>query len=188
MAQSLFSYNNYTLVLSSPPPLSSRIIALSAVISGVTKVDVDYNFLYTFNVKPFKVLLNWPGRNTIYLNDMYITDINLDPLSTYSPMNSALSHTVVTSKAVDQTSQPASIQIYYENGVVHTYSITFFVNSENVIDLDLDVLGIQNTYEPYGTVFNLQSNSKNIVFTSTDLPVNERYKYIPEVDGYVDQV
>lgn len=184
MAQSLFSFNSYTLVLSSPPPLSSQIVQLSATLTGVTRVGVDYNFLNTFQTKPYKVILNWPGRPAVYLNDVYKPN-TIDTLSTFSPANSALSYTVITPKNIDPQVLGSTIEIFYENGVVHTYSITFLINSDNVIDLDLDVLSIQNTDQPFGTIFNLQSNSRNTVFNCTDNVIDPKYQYIPSVDGYV---
>jgi hypothetical protein len=184
MAQSLFSFNNYTLVLSSPPPLSSQIIPLSATLTGVTRVGVDYNFINKFSVKPFKVVLNWPGRPSIFLNDVYKPSL-LDPLSTFSPGNSAYSFTVISPKNTDPSVVSSTINVYYENGVIHYYSISFLLNSDNVIDLDLDILNIQNTDKAFGTVFNLQSNTRNTVFNCTDISVEEKYKYIPSVDGYV---
>ena len=54
MVQSLFSFNTYTIFLSSPPPLSSQLVPLSATLTGITKVNVDYNFINKFSIKPFK--------------------------------------------------------------------------------------------------------------------------------------
>lgn len=184
MVQSLFSFNTYTIFLSSPPPLSSQLVPLSATLTGITKVNVDYNFINKFSIKPFKIVLNWPNRPVVYLNDVYKPSLS-DLLSTFSPGNSAFSYSVISPKNIDLSTVSSSIEIYYENGVIHYYPITFFVNSDNVIDLDLDILSIQNTDEPYGTIFNIQSNSRNTVFNITDIEVDEKYKTIPSVDGYV---
>ena len=45
MAQSLFNFNNLTIALSSPPPLSTQNITLSAYIQGVTKAQINYTQL-----------------------------------------------------------------------------------------------------------------------------------------------
>jgi hypothetical protein len=176
MVQSLFNFNTYTLVLSSPPPLSSIVIPLSGAIQGVTRVQVDYNQL-DFTVKPFKVILNWPNRPPVVINESF--------LPTLLPANSALSFTVIAPKSTNPILAPASILLYYENGIVHTFSILFVVNSDNIIDLDLDVLSVQNAYQEYGTIFNIQSNSRNTVFNLTDVVPDPKYIGNTPTDGYV---
>jgi len=171
MALSLFSINNYTLTLSSPPPNATETFTLSATLQGTTKVNVNYNLL-NFNVNPFKVIINWPGQEPVVLNDTYIFDAYTDPLSTFSPLNSAFSYTVLAPISIDPVNFNATIKIFYENGYIHTFDITFTMYSDNVIDMDLNVLDIQNTSQDFGTVFNLQSNRDNIVFNNTDILLN----------------
>jgi len=171
MAPSLFSINNYMLSLWSPPPTATETLFLSATLQGTTKVVVDYNQL-NFNVKPFKVVLDWPNEDKVALNDTYVYDAFTDSLSTYSPLNSAFSYTVLAPQSIQPVNTSSTITIYYENGYIHTFYITFLIYSDNVIDMDLDVLDIQNTNQEFGTVFNLQSNRNNIVFNNTDIIEN----------------
>lgn len=168
MAQSLFNFNSYQITLSSPPPLSSSVYTLSAFINGITKVYLNYNLL-NFNVKPFKVVIDWPYKDPYALNDVYVYNAELDSLSTYAPTNSALSYTVITPQTVDPIRTDSTVAIYYENGIIHTFTIIFVINSDNVIDMDLNVLDIQNTDQPFGTVYNFQSNRDNVVYNSTDI-------------------
>lgn len=171
MAPSLFSINNYMLSLWSPPPTATESLYLSAILQGTTKVNVNYNQL-NFNVKPFKVILNWPGQDRVALNDAYIFDAYTDSLSTYSPLNSAFSYTVIAPQSIQPANTTSTITIYYENGFIHTFYVTFLIYSDNVIDMDLNVLDIQNTNQSFGTVFNLQSNRDNVVYNNTDIIEN----------------
>lgn len=158
MVQSLFNINSYTLTLSSPPPSVTSTFNVTAMLQGVTRVVVDYNNL-NFTVKPFKAVITWPFQEPIALNQSF---------STFSTINSAFSYTVIAPPSVDPVDLPAKILLYYENGVKHTFNITFKVYSDNIIDMDLNVLDIQNTDQNFGTVYNLQSNRDNVVFNSTD--------------------
>ena len=168
MEPSLFNFNTYSLQLSSPPPLSSQIMSLSAVVQGVTRIDVDYNLL-NFPVKPYKIVLNWPFRAPVAVNDVFITNSVIDPLSTFSPANSALSYTVVVPKSVEPATYNAQINIYYENGIIHYFNVAIIAYCDNLIDLDLNVLDVQNGYIPFTTVYNLQSNRDNMLYNSTDV-------------------
>lgn len=159
------------LSLWSPPPTATETLYLSAILQGTTKVTVDYNNL-NFNVKPFKVILNWPGEDRIALNDTYVYDAFTDSLSTFSPLNSAFSYTVIAPQSIQPVNTTSTINIYYENGYIHTFNVTFLIYSDNVIDMDLNVLDIQNTNQEYGTVFNLQSNRDNVVYNNTDIIEN----------------
>jgi hypothetical protein len=185
MAQSLFNFNTIIVSLSSPPPIIDGTFTIETPIQGVTKVYLNYNLL-NFAVKPFKVILNWPGRAPVVLNDIYIHDYNIDPLSTYSPANSAFSYSVVAPKQITPETLPATAIIYYENGIKHTFNINLNMSSDNIIDLDLDVLDIQNTNQAFTTVFNLQSNSRNVVFNSTDIVIPEKYANNSPSDGYYE--
>ena len=167
MAQSLFNIKTSIVTLSSPPPTSTQTYELSAYISGITKVFINYNHL-NFAVKPFKVVLDWPNQPPYTLNDTYVYNATLDSLSTFSPANSALSFTVISPTSVDPVLTDGNVKIYYENGIVHTFYIKFIINSDNIIDMDLNILNIQNTNQPFGTVYNLQSNRDNVVFNSID--------------------
>ena len=158
MVQSLFNINSYTLTLSSPPPSVTSSFNITASIQGVTRVVVNYNLL-NFTVKPFKAVIIWPFQDPIALNGSF---------STLSTINSAFSYTVIAPPSIDPVDLPSSILLYYENGVIHTFNITFKVYSDNIIDMDLNVLNIQNTDQNFGTVYNLQSNRDNVVFNSTD--------------------
>lgn len=168
MEPSLFNINNYTLSLWSPPPTATESLFLSANIQGTTKVYVDYNKL-NFNVKPYKVILNWPNQDKVVLNDTYVYDAYTDSLSTYSPLNSAFSYTVIAPQSIQPANTTPTISIYYENGYIHTFFITFFIYSDNVIDMDLNVLDIQNANQEFATVFNFQSNRDNIVYNNSDV-------------------
>lgn len=171
MAPSYFSFNTYTLRLSSPPPLSSLLIKnLSGnIVQGITRIGIDYNQL-NFNVKPFKVYIDW-GYNgqTLYLNDYYVLDTEYDPLSTYSPLLSSQSYTVVSPSDSRPFTISPTIKIYYENGCITTFVYNIDVCPDNIIDMDLNVLDIQNIDKPFNTVYNLQSNKGNVVYNVTDL-------------------
>ena len=165
MAQSLFNLKTQFITLSSPPPNSTQTIELSSYINGVTKVYANYNQL-NFNVKPFKVILDWPNVAPYTLNDTYIYNSTLDVLSTFSPLNSAFSFAVISPTSVETALTDGTITIYYENGVIHTFYIKFIITSDNVIDMDLNILDIQNATQPFSTVLNLQSNRDNMVYNS----------------------
>lgn len=115
MAISLFSINNYFLTLSSPPPNATETFTLSATLQGTTKININYNLL-NFNVQPFKVIINWPGQEPVVLNDTYVFDSYTDSLSTFSPLNSAFSYTVLAPISIDPVNLNSTIKIYYENG------------------------------------------------------------------------
>lgn len=181
MAQSLFSFNSYTITLSSPSPTVSQTISLSAMTQGITNFVLDFSQL-SFNVKPFKILVNWPNREPINVNSIFDISSKLFPTS-FAPISS-YTQNVLTSKYYYPMTYTPSVVIYYENGVIHTFSIYITVNPENAIDLDLDVLSIQNTDQDYGTVYNIQSNTKNIVFNSVDNTVNSIQPGY-NTDGYV---
>ena len=126
MEPSLFNFNTLSLVLSAPPPLSTRTMYLSSYIQGVTKAQLNYNQLFFVNsttlsgIKPFKIKLEWDqslgGESTVIINDVYKFDINTDPLSTFSPLNSALSYYVYT---------PTQIQ-YISPNFIYNYIINKF--------------------------------------------------------------
>ena len=183
MAQSLFNFNTVIIPLSSPPPSVDTTFTINTPIQGITKVYLDYK-LINFAVKPFKIIINWPGRPPVVINDVYVYDSVLDPLSTFSPANSGLSYSVVAPKQITPTTFNASTVVYYENGIKHTFNINLNSTSDNIIDLDLNILDIQNADEAFSTVFNLQSNSKNVVFNSTDVTITDQYKNNSPSDGY----
>lgn len=161
MEQSLYSFNSYTLVLSSPPPLSSQLIMSSAIIKGITKITLDYTLL-NFSVNPYKVILNWPGEDATIINSEFTN------LSAFSIAAADLSYTVFSSKSTSPTTVSPTFVFYYENGVIHTFTCNITAFSDNIIDMDLNVLDIQNAYEPFSTIYNLQSNRDNVVFNLTD--------------------
>ena len=150
MEQLLYSFNSYTLVLSSPPPLSSQLMITNAIVKGVT-------------VSPYKVILNWPGQDATIINS------ECTNLSTFTVANTALSYTVFSSKSPAPTTVSPSFVFYYQNGIIHTFTCNITAFSDNIIDMDLNVLDIQNAYEPFSTVYNLQSNRDNVVFNLTDV-------------------
>ena len=129
MEQLLYSFNSYTLVLSSPPPLSSQLMITNAIVKGVTRISLDYSLL-NFTVSPY---------------------------------------TVFSSKSPAPTTVSPSFVFYYQNGIIHTFTCNITAFSDNIIDMDLNVLDIQNAYEPFSTVYNLQSNRDNVVFNLTDV-------------------
>lgn len=185
MVQSLFNFNTVVVTLSSPPPSVDATFTIETPVQGVSKIYLNYNLL-NFAVKPFKVIINWPGRAPVVLNDVYVYDNVVDPLSTLSPTNSAFSYSVVAPKEITPITLPASAIIYYENGVKHTFNINLNMSSDSLIDLDLDVLDIQNTDQPFTTVFNFQSNLRNVVFNSTDIVIPENYVNNSPSDGYYE--
>ena len=162
MEQLLYSFNSYTIVLSSPPPLSSQLMVTNAIVKGVTKISLDYSLL-NFTVSPYKVILNWPGQDATVINSEFTN------LSTFTIANTALSYTVFSSKSPAPTTVSPSFVFYYQNGIIHTFTCIITAFSDNVIDMDLNVLDIQNAYEPFSTVYNLQSNRDNVVFNLTDI-------------------
>lgn len=171
MEQSLFSFNTTFVTLTSPTPLSSQVMSFYVPVFGVTRVFINYNKL-NFTVKPFKIVLNWPYQEPITINDTYKVGLLINPLSTYSPTNSALSYTIITPATVENANLQSSVKIYYENGIIHTFTINFNVFSDNIIDMDLNVLDIQNTDQPFSTVYNLQSNRDNVVYNVIDSQID----------------
>lgn len=166
MAQSLFSFDTKIISLSAPSTSSS--VTLSAVIQGVTNVIYDYNSL-VFASDPYKVAISWPGdRFPTVINDVYIHDSVIDPLSTFSPLLSALSQKVIAPKSVAPSTLNSYVKIYYEDGNILTFSVDIIATSDNVIDLNLDVLDIQNTNQEFTTTYNLQAQKGNVVFNITD--------------------
>jgi hypothetical protein len=166
MAQSLFSFDTKIISLSAPTNSSS--ITLSAVIQGVTNVIYDYNSL-VFASDPFKVSLRWPGEEfPTVINDVYAHDSVIDPLSTFSPLLSTLSQKVISPKSTAPSTLNSSVTIYYEDGNILTFNIDIIATSDNIIDLNLDVLDIQNTNQEFTTTYNLQAQKGNVVFNITD--------------------
>jgi len=173
MAQSLFNFNNLTIALSSPPPLSTQNITLSAYIQGVTKAQINYTQLLSFTAKPFKVKLQWDPTSddgTTIINDVYAYDGITDPLSTFSPLNSALSYYVYTPKQAGPQQFTAVFTVYYENGVIHYFNNNITIVGENVIDLDLNTIDIQNTFYTDTITYNVVSEKGNVAFNLVDQP------------------
>lgn len=178
MEPSLFNFNTISLVLSAPPPLSTRTMYLSSYIQGVTKAQLNYNQLFFVNsttlsgIKPFKIKLEWDqslgGESTVIINDVYKFDINTDPLSTFSPLNSALSYYVYTPTQIQPQQLNSKYTVYYENGVIHTYQNKVFLISDNVIDMNLNVTELQNAYQKGLNVFNISSEKGNMMFNVTN--------------------
>ena len=141
-------------------------IGVSGTIQGVTRVQLDYNQL-TFNVKPYKVFIDWANGVTSYINDSYTYDNAVDPLSTFSPLLSAESYTVIVPSSMSPYTVNPIVKIFYENGVIHTFNFSIMVIADNLIDMDMDVLDIQSTSN-YRTIYNLQSSKNNMVFNAID--------------------
>lgn len=167
MAQSLYNFSTCLVTLSAPAALTTQTINSSYTIQGITRVIINYNNLQ-FSSNAFKIRIFWPDQTPVTINDVYITDNVIDPLLTYSPANSSLSQTVLAPKSNIITPKQATIQIYYENGVVLTYVVKFSIIPDNIIDLDLNVLSVQNENVKYSTVYNLQSNRDNVVYNIKD--------------------
>ena len=151
---------------------------LSSYIQGVTKAQLNYNQLFFVNsttlsgIKPFKIKLEWDqslgGESTVIINDVYKFDINTDPLSTFSPLNSALSYYVYTPTQIQPQQLNSKYTVYYENGVIHTYQNKVFLISDNVIDMNLNVTELQNAYQKGLNVFNISSEKGNMMFNVTN--------------------
>jgi hypothetical protein len=189
MEQSLFSFNSYTLYLSAPTPTpytgTTQSILTSAYLTGITRVNVNFNQLFTFTSKPFKIIMEWPDRPAINLNEPYLFQSSLASVSSFFQANSALVSTVVCPKNIGQSLFGSSIKVYYSNGCIQTFNVKLLLNSDNIIDMDLDVLDIQNTNQSLGTIFNLQSNTRNTVFNCTDNIISSEFDTIYKTDGYV---
>jgi len=173
MAQSLFNFNTLNLTLSAPPVLSTMVIYLSSYIQGTTKVQLNYNNLFAFKTGAYKTKLVWdasqPSNTTTIINSVYKYDSVLDPLSTFSPLNSALSYYVYVPQQTSPQVTNSIYTIYFQNGTVLTYQNSIFLSSDNVIDLNLNVLDVQNTYYPGANVYNIVSQKGGVVFNSTDI-------------------
>jgi len=172
MDQSLFNFNNLTVTLSAPPVFVSRVINLSSFIQGTTKIQLNYNNLFAFNVKALKTSIVWDisDSNAIKtINGVYSTDTLLDPLSTYSSMISGQSYYVYTPTQSQPYSTKSIYTIYFENGVILTYNNYIYISSDNAIDLDLNVLDVQNTYYSNVNVYNILSKKGGVVYNNTDL-------------------
>jgi len=167
MHPTLYSFNTYTVNLTSDTPASSTTYTFNGIIKGVTKVYINYNLL-NFTVKPYKIVLNWPNQAPITINNVWFNKV-IDPsLTTFQP-NSAYSYTVIAPTLNVPVTNNAQVQIYYENGVINTFNVSLLTMPDNTIDLDLNVLDVQNTNIPFGTVYNIQSNRDNVVYNFNDL-------------------
>lgn len=165
MENSYFSFDTYTVQLSSPPPTTSQLFELSGHIQGVTRVYLDTNLL-SFAQKPYKVKLDW-SDGPMYFDDVYIADTTIDTLSTFSPLlTSFFSHTYHPQSVAPYT-QTIEFAVYYENGVIHEFEIGLVVSADNLIDHDLNVLSVQSIVEPNSTVLNVASQ-KGMVFCLAD--------------------
>ena len=173
MAQSLFNPNTLNIFLSAPPALSSCIIPLSSFSQGITRVQLNYKNLFKLPIQPYKVKIMWDtsigDASTTIINDNYSSDSIVDPLSTFSPLNSAYSYYVYVPKQLPPQIINAEYNVYYENGVILYYRNALTLISDNTIDLELNVIEVQNTYKPDVNVYNIVSDSYNMVFNSTDL-------------------
>jgi len=167
MQQILYSINSYTVNLSSPPPLGTQSYNLSATVQGVTRVNLNYNYL-NFNTQPYKIVINWDGKDPVTINNIWFNNV-IDPtLTTFLP-NSAYSFNVFSPTATSVTNTNSSVLIYYQNGAITTFNIFLAITPDNTIDMDLNVLDVQNTDKPFTTIYNLQSNRDNIVYNITDI-------------------
>jgi len=170
MQPTLYSFNTYTVNLSSPPPATSQTYSLSGIIQGVTKVYLNYNLL-NFTVNPYKIVINWPNTKPITINNVWFNS-KIDPsLTTFQP-NSAYSYTVYAPTLITPVTFNSNVNIYYENGVITTFNISLLQLPDNTIDMDLQVLDVQNTNTPFSTIYNLQSNRDNVVYNINDLVSN----------------
>jgi len=173
MQQLLFNPNTTVVTLSSPPTLVSQNIYSSVILQGVTQVVLNYNqLLSSFPYNPYKVILQWPGSQQTVVNNVQVQsydNILSYPTFTFTSNLSAASSNLFTPNNVAPQYQQATVQVYYENGAVLNYYIGFTIYCDNIIDLDLNVLSVQNTYQQFGTVYNLQSNTQNTVYNFTDI-------------------
>jgi len=166
----LYSFNTYTVNLSSPPPIVNQLtqtINLSANVQGTTKIYLNYNQLSGFGINPYKIVLNWAGEDPITINNVWFNTV-IDPTLTSFLPNSAYSYTVLAPIAASPVYTNSSALIYYENGGITTFNLYINVFPDNTIDLDLDVLDIQNMDIAFGTIYNLQSNRDNVVYNIND--------------------
>lgn len=166
----LYSFDTYTLNLSSPPPTGSQLtqtINLSANVQGVTRLYLNYNGLSGFGVNPYKIVLNWDGQDPVTINNVWFNSV-IDPTLTSFLPNSAYSYTVLSPTGTSPIKTNSSALIYYENGGITTFNFFINVFPDNTIDLDLDVLDVQNMDIAFGTIYNLQSNRNNVVYNIND--------------------
>jgi len=168
MEPSLFSFKTYTVTLTAPPSLSSQNISMNFAYRGVTKVNLNFNNLFSFSSQPFKYAVTWPGQPTLYINSVVANNVFAIPNFTAATAASALSYNVLESPSIAPINLPANVKVYFNNGVTLNYTLNFKVYSYNSIDLDLDILDVQNSIQPFTTIYNLQSNSQNVVFNITD--------------------
>jgi hypothetical protein len=164
----LYSFNTYTVNLSSPPPIVNQLtqtINLSANVQGTTKIYLNYNQLSGFGINPYKIVLNWAGEDPIIINNVWFNTV-IDPTLTSFLPNSAYSYTVLAPIAASPVYTNSSALIYYENGGITTFNLYINVFPDNTIDLDF--LDIQNMDIAFGTIYNLQSNRDNVVYNIND--------------------
>ena len=174
MVQSRFNYNSLLVTLSAPPTLSTYTINLSTYIQGATKVQLNYNNLFPFNVKAYKAKLYWDtsdASSITTLNGAYTYDSLLDPLSTFSPLNSALSYYVFFPTSIYPQLINSTYTLYFENGAVLNYVNRVLISSDNTIDLGLNVVDVQNTYNSDVNVYNITDQTGGVVYNNTDLGI-----------------
>ena len=178
MEQSLFNFNALTIALSSLPPLSSQSRTIQSYCQGVTRVQLTYKDLFFTistifsSINPFKVKLDWDlakgGDATTVINDVYAYDSAVDPLSTFSPLNSAFSYYVYTPAGTVPETFTGLFTVYYENGVIMTFNNIIYMSPDNVIDLDLNIIDIQNTYYKDVNIYNISSSKGDVVYNHAD--------------------
>ena len=170
MVPSYFSPHTYSIQLSSLPPTSSMTYSLTAVMQGITKAIINYTGL-SFIQQPYKVVLEWDLSQSAAIttiNDVYLYDSVIDPLSTFTPTNSGLSTYVFVPQTMSPQTINSRFRIFYENGYITTFLMTTLLISENIIDMDLNLIDAQNTRKQLGNVYNIQSVAQNIVFNVID--------------------
>ena len=159
MEQSLYSFNSYTLVLSSPPPLSSQLIMSSAIIKGITKITLDYTLL-NFSVNPYKVILNWPGEDATIINSEFTNLSALIYIQTTPEV--CLERTHIRNRKGEESiplSYLSSCHNYHENWIIDNNNVPLLIlNGNNVIETSTLITFINNLNSKNS---NNNLNSKN---------------------------
>lgn len=164
-----YSFNTYTVNLTSNPPTTSTTTTynIAGTIQGVTRINLNYNLL-NFSTNPYKITINWPNQNPIIINNIWVNNV-IDPTLTNFQPNSAYSYTVLAPTTITPITYNSTVGIYYENGGISKFNISLLQLPDNIIDMDLNVLDVQNTDTPFSTIYNIQSNRNNVVYNFNDL-------------------
>lgn len=153
-----FNFHSFFLQLTGATPTTNVTQSLTAAIQGSTQVTIDWSKIAALNKPAWKILINWDNSP--------LQIISPDYSSTYSVFLSTFSTHLFTPVLSSIDTRNTSLSVFFDNGVIYSWNITFLLLAENTIDLDLNLMASQNLGN-LQSIINLQSNGENVLFNST---------------------